>query len=61
MTLERRRNLNDSELEHFIAFSRLHPALSDKLVLWVAFPSTVQADDPAAAELFEKEFPELKS
>lgn len=49
------------ELEsHFLEFSRLHPELSDTLAMWIASPSTVEFEDPTAAALFEKEFPEMK-
>jgi hypothetical protein len=34
--------------------------LSDKLALWMASASTLAITDPDAAELFEREFPELK-
>jgi hypothetical protein len=49
-----------SELEHFMEFVRLHPELEVKLAMWIASPSTVELEDPDAAALFEREFPELK-
>jgi hypothetical protein len=55
------RDLQSPELEHhFLEFSRSHPELSDKLAMWMASAATLEFEDPAAAALFEKEFPELK-
>jgi hypothetical protein len=44
----------------FLKFCEEHPELSDKLGMWMADASILAITDPDAAELFEREFPELK-
>jgi|HubBroStandDraft_1064217.scaffolds.fasta_scaffold411430_2 hypothetical protein len=44
----------------FLKFCEEHPELSEKLGLWMADASILAITDPEAAELFEREFPELK-
>jgi len=51
---------DEAAAQKVIEFTQAHPELRDKLAMWMVSASTLAITDPEAAELFEREFPELK-